>query len=95
MTPQDVLRQAADLIERTGWCQGDIYELGENGILGYCAEGAIREVADKSGERFDIRDLLALAETGTDGDALYVWNDTPGRTKEEVIATLRRAAEMA
>lgn len=99
MTPQDVLRQAADLIERTGWCRRAFARDKRRRVVGFyskdacrfCVRGAIYRVGG-AGLNGDIERLLKR-HIGT--RHISDWNDAPGRTKDEVIATLRRAAEMA
>ena len=78
------LLDAASLIEQRGWCQGT----GEReGAL--CMLRAIGVAAPS--------DDILVAACETLGKLLntrfgQVWNDVPGRTKEEVVAMLRRAA---
>lgn len=84
----DILNEAADLIEKFGWIQGN-YGAEE---CGYCALGAILAVDfddDYSIHSFNnyIQDNHPDMNLGA-----VEWNDTPGRTKEEVISTLRKAA---
>lgn len=103
MTPQDVLRQAADLIERTGWCQG-VSAMNDSLIpvpvddpsaCRFCAIGAIRHVGATRGCYIESVDAVHALALVIDDDYIGLWNDAPARTKEEVIATLRRAAETA
>lgn len=102
MSPQDVLRQAADLIERTGWCQG-VYARDARGVITdfisdaaveFCALGAIFH-CEPEGYAADVSapEQLLVNRIGT--RTVGEWNDAPGRTKDEVIATLRKAAEGA
>lgn len=91
----DALDKAAEVIETRGWFQGDLYANGEDdGACAVCAWGALI-VAKKAGgdsEHSTMRERSAIrAVTGV--AALANWNDTPGRTKDEVIAVLRAAAE--
>jgi hypothetical protein len=99
MSPSDVLNQAADLIERTGWCQGaygrDEYglEQGASSVscISFCALGALRRI---SGNQFDARvGACKRLRRLIGGGSIDKWNDASGRTKKEVIATLRRAAQ--
>lgn len=102
MTPSEILLKAADLIEQKGWTQGAYARSGEFEVSSlhreatcYCTIGAIicatgearmlgRGVVDGTKAR-----LFAMI-----GDHDIVsWNDTPGRTKEEVVEALRRAAQ--
>lgn len=90
----NALLQAADLIEKQGWCQGD-YE-SDNGQV--CILGALRFVIAGS------TDVVALQQSPkykdyvlcTDqisaalhGKLPHQWNDERDRTKDEVVALLR------
>jgi hypothetical protein len=109
MRVSEVLRKAKALVER-GWCQaadalnraGDNCECSAEDAVPWCAYGAIRRVHENTGEAD--RSVLALvaAIPGVGEDfplervtSLTRWNDTPGRTKGEVLAlftqTIRRA----
>lgn len=81
-----ILLGTASYIEAHGWCQGS-YE--KNGAV--CIVGAIcRVVPDNSG--YQLRaDSVDRLETHLDSCATD-YNDAPGRTKEEVLAALRKAA---
>ena len=96
--PQDEWRdsflKAAELLEQKGWCQGTACNAaGEHCLLGaiwyarYGHDAPHGPVPSKYkwGEVFD-RVAPYTARHPAD------WNDTPGRTKEEVIAALRAAA---
>lgn len=89
-TPAMVLREAAAIIERDGWCQGD-YRDGKK----RCAVGAIADARppDWPDRLFDAVDSAIEAVVGT--AILPDWNDAPGRTKDEVIAALLSAANQA
>jgi len=96
----EVLDAAADLIDREGWNQG-------NGgactiIDGSCAATAVHKAVVRAlpdptitelWERIDAS-LAALVSAlgGDDNSAIWAWNDTPGRTKDEVTAMLRAVA---
>jgi hypothetical protein len=90
VTTADVLNRAADLLEEFGWCQGRAGSKAEGTM---CLDRAIGE-AEK-----DLGILLARARTTLSehiGIPLpFIWNDTPGRTKEEVVRALREAARNA
>jgi hypothetical protein len=94
-TPAQVLIAAADLIETTELLKNQ-YSDGH----GYCSVGAIRHVARTSNESIRAIDLLAAhieAEERLPYDVGYctvtTWNDFPLRTQEEVVQTMRKAAE--
>ncbi len=76
-------KAAADYIREHGWCQGTF--VNKNGCV--CAGGAINRAC--------IRDSHLLydafdSEIGTTNT--FGWNDTPGRTKEEVLAVFDKIA---
>lgn len=82
---QQVLLDAAESIEKYGWCQG------RGGVNGgpRCALGALVHAANNE------RSLYAGALLGLTriiGSGVVYWNDAPERTKAEVIAALRAAA---
>lgn len=86
VTPADVLDAAADLLDRDGWCQG--YDKDDDGR--YCARGATKAAASSdtlvgAGARIALTQRLPTHN-------IPAWNDTPGRTQEEVTSTLRRVA---
>lgn len=90
----DVLNGAADLIERDGWVQGSAASIGP----ARCAGIAI----DRTAQRLDTNGYPVVCGfakfLGLDGFAtaeIINWNDTPGRTKADVVAALRAAAERA
>lgn len=104
MTVEKTLELAADILDTTGWCQNRGYHDGKR-----CVSSAIGAAAIEltSGERWadfqgmaytvmlhTVRDAHKAVYRVT-GDELAAWNDTPGRTVEEVVATLRKAAARA
>lgn len=98
MTPQEILLKAADYYDRLGWCQKamSIKDGRRSSVRVWeypdevCLIGAIFYAA------IEIKDAnLALgAIEKACGSKAASWNDTPGRTKEEVVAKLREAAEL-
>ena len=85
LSAPEVLKEAAQIIEEHGWVQGKPGRPGE----GYCMVGAIQEV---SGFTPCLITAVGLVRSITQEDLAY-WNDQPGRTKEEVLHVLRKAAE--
>lgn len=81
---RSILLEAANIIERYGWHQGDFGSKG----LGFCALGAIKE-ASKDGTGMSTAMFRASRYVGGYIDS---WNDHVWRTKEEVVAALRGAA---
>jgi len=86
MTGEELLARAADLLEREGWCQGVLRTREGH----HCMLGALEEVGLGCAEvLFDQVIPAITAELG--GENLVRYNDTFGRTAEEVITTLRNA----
>src|SRR5258708_15776269 len=96
-----ILRKAAAMFEgKARWIQGGFYGKERES---YCAVGAINVAAGfRPAECPSTSDLrlvhAALAKQighARMGDArtIWHWNDASGRTREEVIAVLRAAAE--
>lgn len=90
---QQILLKAADILETHGWCQksfGDYHH-------GFCAIGAIRAVTAQPWDKVGITDpdgrrAAMKLYRNIRGQTIALWNDTYGRTKEEVIAKLREVA---
>lgn len=81
------LLDAADYIEKHGWCQGEVF--GPDDAV--CAIGAIMATATNLGILDRAAGLLArYLDIGIDRVAR--WNDDPSRTKDQVISALREAA---
>ena len=74
-----ILSDAADLIERHGWCQ-KVWSIDER----RCVFQAIRDV---SGPSFGA--AIEFFKRRLDVLNAVAWNDAPERTKEQVIAALR------
>ena len=82
-----LLQEAVDEIERHGWLQGHLE--GPGGEC--CATEAINRAARRhncgSYTAFDkLRELIS-------GESVAQWNDHPQQTRENVLQTLRMAAE--
>jgi len=98
----NILERAAKLIETKGWTQGS-YARDANGeavsILDknaecFCIIGALSH--ESLGYDFNIRcKAYQFAANIICNKCLPTWNDTHGRTKEEVITFLKSAAELA
>lgn len=91
MTGKEVLLKTIALIEEKGWCQGSYQKDGK-----VCAKGGIRiacnwPLCDDSSYD-DAVAAVAKLIVGEVGNSIISWNDTPGRTKNEVLAVLRQAA---
>ena len=80
-----LLLKAAALIEVRGWVQGN-FECSR----GYCIGGAAIRADTTLGR---VVYPIALKRVSASLGTFYVgWNDTPGRTKDEVVAKLRAVA---
>jgi hypothetical protein len=93
-TVADVLRHAALLIEERGLCQDGAYG-DDNGSL--CAIGSINvsRGKDRMADSLDDPAVSALYDWvwRNVGDLSVIdWNDSDGRTAEEVAAALRATA---
>lgn len=98
-TIPDLLDKAADVIIERGWHQGDYQKPGGEAV---CAMGALFAAAARSPRTAglntaDPRSAAAVAATclkrhlGIES-SLPAWNDSPGRTEDEVLAALRECA---
>ena len=99
MSAADTLARTADVLERSGWCQGSfVNEAGEMCMLGAlrvacgCEPDARHGEYLRKGSGYDdaVREMYRRlpGETGT-GFPLSRYNDEPGRTLGEVLAMLR------
>jgi hypothetical protein len=91
MNVAETLDAAADYIEKHGWMPNGarMFPCGAGGPL--CAANAIVDVTQEA-EITPALDALGRALGGSGCDAIFRWNDAPGRTKEEVVALLRAVA---
>ena len=89
-----LLWDAADLLERDGWCQREF----EDAQGRYCLVGAINRAPSPGVYSLEL-EIQRLSATGYMQTFLGMepmrWNDMHGRTKEEVVSALRRASEEA
>ena len=97
VTKRDVLHRAADLLEEFGWCQfsfgqtenGDPALAGGREAVRFCALGAMGRACRDLG--LDYGDRCKFY--GSRGVGWMRFNDTYGRTAQEVVAALREEAE--
>ena len=95
---QELLTKAKALLVEQGWTQGT-YARDELGAkvryhspraVSFCGKGAIYKVEAGGPLRaFHFLNLVCL------GQSFVLFNDTPGRTKEEVLAKYDQAIELA
>jgi hypothetical protein len=94
-TTSELITAGADRLERMGWCQGSFAQdkndqsvpPDDEEACSFCAVGAMRAVGQNVLIGRAIH-ALSLAASRT----ITRWNDDPGRTKDEVIALMRRTA---
>lgn len=86
MRVDEVLEAGAEYIVEKGWNQGKAYAEGLGTAA--CVVGAMDVVA---GCQWQAAYEYLLGHLG--GMSVTAWNDRPDRTKEEVIETMREAAQ--
>ncbi|MFF5973683.1 hypothetical protein ACFY7C_19360 [Streptomyces sp. NPDC012769] len=100
MTPEEILHTAIEIIERDGWYQGDLDD-GDDKHGAVCAVGAIERAWSGSSQAFgalywpdERREAIDRlnSHVGSYYGGIGVWNDHPGRTVEDVILALKKAA---
>ena len=98
METADILEKAAEVLEIRGWTQ-NTYEDAEGQV---CAVGAIRVVAwghsrwsGTGAIDYQVAGMAQAAMSAHLGvrDLAIEWNDSPERTKEEVIDAFKHAAK--
>ena len=87
MNVADKLDKIANLLESRGWTQKQY----TNAQGRMCLLGASAELFFWGEQNAPLEYLRTYLDTWN----LTAWNDAPGRTQEEVITTLRSAAEKA
>jgi hypothetical protein len=94
----EILEKSLRHLQYNGWMQGS-YGPNEKGA--YCAIGHIGQVCCRHGlsvstqVRAENYVMAATGDTSPRAGALAVWNDTPYRSKEEVIAAFKLAIKRA
>lgn len=86
MNTREALLKCADYLEQNGWSQIDPIGLDGKSM---CSIAVIDHMGGDA-MYHAMRDALAEQISGT---AVVDWNDAPERTKEEVVAAFRAAAE--
>lgn len=87
-----ILWNAADLIERNGWCQNAAWKMDDkNGqvIHSYCVSHAIILAANAANE-LPIEATHRMQRAV--GGVISIWNDILCRTQTEAVAKLRETA---
>lgn len=97
MDVKQVLIEARRLIAEKGWTQGvnarnskgRVVKPTYKGAVCFCIYGALGRVVEELSEVHD--EAVALLEHEVQPKFVSEWNDTPGRTREEVLAVFDRA----
>jgi len=98
MTPEEYLASIADLVEHGKWTQ--YVAFGDGITTPVCLAGAIDHIYAQGAVKYDdfIKSCKAiLAEIGAPDkyhlgySVMGSWNDARGRTREEVVSTIRNA----
>lgn len=88
----EVLEAAAVWVDHEGFVQ---FTNERDGLL--CTQGAVTALAMRLipnwSQCMPVLELAVSATSEYVGMTLVTWNDTPGRTKDEVVSALRGAAE--
>lgn len=99
MTPVEVLKKAKALIEERGWCRREYKDTrGCYCSLGACYVASGYEVEGASVLHDGDVTAYATAEKALEraiDSAVIRWNDSPGRTKDEVLAAFDKAIALA
>jgi hypothetical protein len=97
------LRASADVIDRNGWAQGEYAERQEGKPVEtwpVCALGAVNVATSGhplgGGDWGTIQRFILTKETLSAhvGQSVIDWNDTPGRTAEQVTEAFRACADL-
>jgi hypothetical protein len=93
-TSQQILLNAATILERDGWCQGELHSPdGKHCMIG-AFDLSVFELDLSFSDGYTVRQKAMNAIKTKIGAAhIPTWNDQVARTKEEVIAKLREAAQ--
>lgn len=92
MKASDFLKGAAELLVTKGWCQGDY----SDGAGRSCALGAMSFATRNARGRTPLwSELCDWLRLGAGTDCIPTWNDTPGRSAEEVIRAMDAAYILA
>lgn len=108
MKASEALRAAGDILAQPGaWIQrcsarmadGTQVAVYDDRAVHWCALGALGKVTYQNANSdwgcCDAMRAFDLLRAATGADFTAGWNDRPGRTQEEVVATFRKAEQMA
>jgi len=91
----NILINARNRLEK-GWCQGHFELVSEDGnSVEYCIYGAVNSassIMDTNDQAIDIANkAVKTIQFILNEEEIDKWNDTPGRTKEEVLEMMDKA----
>lgn len=107
MTAQQILKAAANLYRKYGWCQNrlakdkngnGLWSTAGNRPASFCVRGAILRVCrgryTVGAARAEelLISVVAPESVRTYSFAIIEWNNRPGQNKRNIVAGLRRAA---
>lgn len=90
---QKVFLRAAEILDERGWCQRAFNrddKLCAYGALGAAIEGNVLKNTNTNW----FNNLINRLKRKNKIEDLITWNDTKGRTKEQVQAAFRKAADV-
>lgn len=103
MTPKNILSNAKTLLQTHGWTQSRFARRADDSecewrdpdAVCFCLLGAVNRAAQDLGAEPYHRMLAKEVLERFVPFGIVGWNDTTGRTKEEVLAVLAQAEELA
>lgn len=90
-----VLREAADLLKRTGWTQRRYQRNDCAGNERFCMLGAINRVTNADTSRRANSGARAAVMSALGGMSIVRFNDVIAKRRAEVVAKLLEAADLA
>jgi|HubBroStandDraft_5_1064220.scaffolds.fasta_scaffold122523_4 hypothetical protein len=104
-TPKEVLIAARYILSHWGWCQGttardkqgrSLYSPKKHleNLGSVCAVGAI-SIVDTDFEPAQVAYNILDEVISDQSPSIVIYNDTPGRTKQEVLAVFDKAIQQA
>lgn len=91
-----VLEEAAEVLETSGWCQGIFQNIrGEHCMAGAIGKVVLEDDQISHATMLNWRFIPAVIALEKELPGIYIpnWNDATGRTKEEVVDKLMDVAK--